>query len=175
MQVSEMRAQTQALVERYIQDLDRYTDEQFAYKSADKVWSLGQMYEHLIQSSKFFVIQLKSCLEQKNGSTEGERNEHGDKAFQYNSFPPIKIEVPEAWRGPDPEAKDRAYYRTALQSTLDYVSKLEERVAQNDGQYKTRHVFWGMLTAQDWYQIIGMHLKHHNRQQTELEQLAGVR
>lgn len=41
------------VIKGYQEALDCYSDEQFTHKSAEDVWSLGQMYEHLVLTSNF--------------------------------------------------------------------------------------------------------------------------
>ena len=131
------------VVKGYQEALDRYSDEQFTHKSAEDVWSLGQMYEHLVLTSNFFFLaNTLRCLEQRKGQWGGEKNKYGDNIFEYNSFPPVKIKIPEAVRGPEPVAKTRAAYGPLLEKVLN---------------------------AREWYHNMEMHFKHHLRQQAELE------
>jgi len=134
----------------YITSLDGYTDAQFTYKSAEDIWSLGQMYEHLCVSANFFFFaNTLRCLEQRKGQIGGDKNGYGDNIFEYNSFPPTKIKIPAALRGPEPEAKTREEYRPLLEKMLEDAQKLTEPVAGDVGEYKTMHPALGGLNARE--------------------------
>ncbi|MFN4146057.1 MAG: DinB family protein [Runella sp.] len=154
----------------YIAALDTYTDEQFAHKQADDVWSLGQMYEHLLVSANFFFLaNTVRCLEQRKGQLGGEKNQYGDNLYKYNGFPPIKIKIPEVLRGPEPVAQNREDYRTLLAKVIEDAKKLVEPVANDAGQYKCLQPAFGWLNAHEWFHLLEMHFRHHLRQQKELE------
>lgn len=156
----------------YILALAGYTDEQFAYKSAEDVWSLGQMYEHLFLSANFFFFaNTLRCLEQRKGQMGGEKNQYGDNLFIYNRFPPIKVKIPEAVRGPEPVAKTREEYRPLFEKIIVDAQKLIEPVTQDAGEYKYNHPVFGWLNAHEWFHNLEMHHRHHLRQQKELESL----
>lgn len=162
-------------IQGYMEALDGYTDEQFVHKSADDVWSLGQMYEHLyITSNFFFFANTVRCLEQRKGQMGGEKNQYGDNIFKYNSFPPVKVKIPEVLRGPEPIAKTREDYRSLLEKVLADAKKLIEPVTHDAGNYKCFHPVFGWLNAHEWYHNMDMHFRHHLRQQKELESLAEV-
>ncbi len=157
-------------INQYIDSLDNYSDEQFAYKSAEDVWSLGQMYEHLyITSGYFFMAHVMRCLEQRKGQIGGEKNEFGEKQYKFGTFPPIKIKIPEVLRGPEPVAKTSSEYKVLLAKVLVDAQKLIEPIEANDGQYKTLHPAFGWLNANEWFHMLEMHFNHHLRQKTELE------
>ena len=162
-------------MQHYLSALDRYTDEQFAAKPADDEWSLGQMYEHLyLATTYFFLANTKRCLEKRKGQEGGEMNDNGRNIFKYNSFPPIKIKMPEVLRGPEPVAKDRTAYKTLFKETLQDGLQLADALHGDDGNYKTLHPALGWLNAREWLQSAEVHARHHLRQQAEREQWLGV-
>ncbi|WP_428657863.1 DinB family protein [Runella sp.] len=154
----------------YINALDGYTDEQFSYKPAEDVWSLGQMYEHLLLSANFFFLaNTLRCLEQRKGQLGGEKNQYGDNLYKYNKFPPVKLKIPEVLRGPEPVAKSMDAYRIAFPKVLEDAKKLIEPVTKDAGQYKCIQPAFDWLNAHEWYHLMEMHFRHHLRQQAELE------
>jgi hypothetical protein len=161
------------IVTGYIAALEGYSDEQFAHKSADDVWSLGQMYEHLsISATHFFLANCKRCLDQRKGQLGGEKNEYGDNLYKYNSFPPIKIKIPEVLRGPEPVAQGKEHYKTAFDSLLSDAKLYIEPLTQDAGEYKCIQPAFGWLNAHEWFHLMALHFKHHLRQQKELEGLS---
>ncbi|HAI74659.1 MAG TPA: DinB family protein [Microscillaceae bacterium] len=172
--VNEVTQDLAKIIAFYSRALEQYNDEQFNLKPSEKAWSVGQLYEHLVSSAGFFLYQVKNCLTQRKGSTEGGKNEFGEKAYQHNSFPPIKIEIPEGWRGPEPVAQPREAYREALAGVLAQYQALAEQVQQDGGAYKTQHLAWGMLRAGEWFQLGEMHFRHHLRQIKDLNTFLGI-
>ncbi len=162
-------AQIEKSLDTYLKDLDKYSDVQFYFKSTPNTWSLGQMYEHLTLSHSFFIYHINNCLQKRKGQEGGEKNEFGKKISLKNSFPPIKIQMPEAWRGEEPTAKTIADYKNALPTMKSNVKNIMENIKTDDQSYKTLHVAAGWLSAVEWLQVADMHLRHHFRQQEELE------
>jgi hypothetical protein len=170
---AEIYVHLERTVRGYITALDTYTDDQFIFKSADEVWSLGQMYEHLyITSHYFFFANILRCFEHRKGQLGGERNQYGDNIFKYNSFPPVKVKIPEPLRGPEPVAKTREEYRVLLEKVITDAQKLIEPLTNDAGEYKCFHPVFAWLNAHEWYHNMEMHFRHHLRQQKELEALA---
>jgi DinB superfamily len=159
----------------YLTALDGYSDEQFNFKEADDIWSLGQMYEHLVLSGNFFFLaNVVRCLEQRKGQIGGEKNQYGDNLYKHNSFPPIKVRIPEALRGPEPVAKSMESYRQSLVQIVTDAQKLIDTVTHDGGEYRCIQPAFGWLNAHEWYHLLEMHFRHHLRQQQELEVFAGV-
>lgn len=159
----------------YLDALDTYTDEQFAHKEAEDIWSLGQLYEHLVMAANFyFLANTVRCLDKRKGQEGGEINAYGENLYSYNSFPPIKVKVPGSENAPQPEAKEKESYVGSFTKMLADVDALTEGVAADEGIYKTKSMAFGWLNAIQWYQMLEMHHRHHHRQQKELEGFAGV-
>lgn len=176
MTAKDINAALHQTITPYFESLGTYTDEQFTHKEADDIWSLGQMYEHLIVSANyFFLANTVRCLDKRKGQEGGEMNANGDNVYSYNSFPPIKVKVPGSDdKSAQPEAKEKGEYVGSFNKILADIDALTDRVAADDGTYKTHHVAFGWLNAIQWYQMLEMHHRHHHRQKTELEGFAGV-
>jgi hypothetical protein len=156
------------LLNSYKEALLGYSNEQFNHKQDNDIWSLGQMYEHLISSANFFFLKnIKYCLEQRNGETGGEMNENGKKVFSYNSFPPIKVKVPGG--GPQPVALAKESYVSAFDLLVDQLNSQVEKIGNDPGVYKTQHPVFSWHNAKEWLQSFEMHHRHHLRQKSELE------
>jgi DinB superfamily len=173
MSPTEVYPNLETVVNQYINSLDDYSDEQFFFKKDEETWSLGQMYEHLTVSSQFFFLaNCLRCLEKRKGQEGGEKNEFGEKLFIKGSFPPVKLKIPDAIRGPEPIAKTREEYKSILAKILADSQNLIEAVSNDDGSYKALQVAMGWLNAKEWYYLHEMHYRHHLRQKTELESLS---
>lgn len=159
--------------EPYVLSLDTYDEAIFRYKKDDATWSLGQMYEHICSSSVyFFLANVVRCLEQRKGQVGGEYNQYGANVFKHNGFPPMKFKVPGGNAVADPIAQPIGVYKERIEEIIESAGLLAERVAADDGAYKTEHPIFGWLNAQEWYQNLEMHTRHHLRQKSELEEFA---
>ncbi|MCC5944352.1 MAG: DinB family protein [Bernardetiaceae bacterium] len=163
------------VLKHYSEALDGYSDTQFMYKSDETTWSLSQMYLHLFMASKgLFLQKAQNCLAQTRGSTEGEKTEIGLQVLKQGHFPKIKIKPPEKYRAPDPENAPKVAFSQIFDEHLKEVEALTERIANEKSTYKTEHVIFGMLTAEEWLELDTLHWKHHLSQQKELEEFASA-
>ncbi len=80
------------LIETYKSFLQTYSLEQLRYIPDQGVWSIGQMYDHLIVVAHEYLDSVEACAlaaeEQKQGKTE-----FGEYLFNIGGFPPIKITI----------------------------------------------------------------------------------
>lgn len=164
-----------ATVEPYLFAIDSYSNEQFTHKESEEIWSLGQLYEHIILSSNyFFLANILRCVEKRKGQEGGDKNAYGDNAFQHNGLRPQKFKVPEVGPTTDLVAQSKENYDALLQKVLKDTDDLLPVLTSAGATYKTMHFAFGWLNAPEWYQMLEMHLRHHHRQQKELEGFAGI-
>jgi hypothetical protein len=153
----------------YNEALDNYDEAKFIEKKADDIWSLSQMYEHLITSSHYyFMANALRCIEERKGQEGGEMNDFGANIFKYNSFPPIKIKMP--GNGPQPANGERSMgdIKSEFQKIVDDTKKMLDAV-NPDSNYKTASANLGFFTGMEWLQLLAMHFRHHLKQKIELE------
>lgn len=66
-----------AIFEHYKRNLDRYSIEQLRYKCKENIWSVGQMYIHVIEVAKEYIGHIETCTkathEEPEGKTERKR------------------------------------------------------------------------------------------------------
>lgn len=156
------------VIEFYKNELKHYSMDQLRFISEPGVWSLGQMYNHVIDDTHFYLDQLEKCAsanEMRQGKTEA-----GEELFDARSFPPIKIKGP--GMPSNPENVDDLIRR--LDQVLERMSKWEEKVDSINPNYKERHDGFGWLNAREWFKMVGMHYRHHLRQKAELEQMLKI-
>jgi DinB superfamily len=152
-------------------ELAKYTDAQLQANKGVDTWTIGQVYQHLIQATlDFHLGQVSVCCSNKT-NTEQRLNIKGILAFKLlGFFPPIRIKVPasESYTPKQPTSKREIEegmlaVKTAMQDCISLF-------AQNKGG-KTQHPAFGFLSAENWYQLVGMHWKHHLRQKNRLDQI----
>lgn len=161
--------QLQNTLNVYIAALEKYSDADFEKKQSDDIWSLGQMYEHLETTANFFFLKnIKYCMERRNGQPGGDKSAAGQNVFKYNGIPPIKVKVPFP-NLEQPTPKARIAYGPLLEKVQAQLHAQEREIAQAASDYKTEHIVFGWLNAQEWLQAFEMHHRHHLRQKAELE------
>ncbi|TJY41990.1 DinB family protein [Cohnella pontilimi] len=157
------------VIDDYKSQLMRYSIDQLRYISEPGVWSLGQMYDHMILTALDYLDQVQSCasakVEQRLGKTEA-----GDQLFKAGSFPPIKIKLPDGPENSPSNSETVDDLMRGLDSVLKRMSEWEGKVDAVTPNYKVRHDGFGWLTAREWFDLVGMHFRHHLRQKSELEQ-----
>lgn len=175
MTAQEINAALHHTMTPYLEAIGTYTDEQFAHKEADDIWSLGELYEHLVLSANyFFLANTMRSLDKRKGQEGGEMNAKADNAYKYNGFPPIKVKMPASESTMKVEVKEKGSYVGSFSKIIADLDALTERVAEDDGTYKVNHSAFGWLNAEQWYQMLEIHHRHHLRQKAELEGFAGV-
>ncbi len=162
-----------ATAKYWLKELDYYGEKQFKKKNSEKEWSIGQVYDHLLQGTyAFHLREINNCLEQKQGGKEGGKKIKGTLLYMLKGFPPIKLKGIDATGGYEPaqpesptKAKDDFFrFIKEMQKTAKAIDE------QADLTYKTLHPSLGMLNALEWYKLIEMHFRHHLRQKARLDQ-----
>lgn len=157
------------LIETYKSDLQNYSVEQLRHIPEAGVWSLCQMYDHVILVAHEYLDHVDSCAaaveEQKLGKTE-----FGEKLFQNGGFPPIKIRLPDEMNAPPNNSETSGELIRRVDQVIERMKDWEGKVDAINPNYKIKHGGFGWLNAREWYDLIGMHFRHHLRQKSELEQ-----
>lgn len=156
-----------SLIEAFKGDLQKYSLEQLRYTDGQS-WSLGQLYSHVIVVSLEYVDRLESCAaaceEQPQGKTEG-----GEQLFRLGGFPPVKIQLPDLPGNTPDNTESRESLTAGLDRLLELMKKWKDKTDGVNPNCKMKHGGFGWLNAREWYALVGMHLRHHLRQQSELE------
>jgi DinB superfamily len=150
-------------------ELQQCSDAQLAKKETDDSWTLGQVYVHLINSTlNFHLKQLETCV--SNAENKGKsKSFKGFMAYYLlKGFPPIKIKVP-------PSDFYTPKVPTSRQELLDGLAKVKVEMEKAQTKFtsnllgKTPHPAFSYLNAEEWYQLVEMHWRHHLRQKTAIE------
>lgn len=156
-----------------IDGIQRITGQQFAYTSNPEKWSLAQMYEHICESSKkFFLANIKRCLEQRSGQMGGEKTLEGEWVMNNKGFPNKKIKMPDAFGVVIYVGKPKNEYLLEIEKILNSARDFVEMINEDSGEYKTKHPGFGYLNAEEWFKNLEMHTRHHLMQMADLEALA---
>ncbi|PSL41014.1 DinB family protein [Planomicrobium soli] len=152
----------------YKNELDKYTPEQLRHISKGGVWSIGQMYDHIILVAHEYLDNVELCAtadeEQPLGKTQT-----GEQLFKTGGFPPIKIRLPDEMNAPPNNSDSKEELRNRIEKLIERLEQWEMKVDAINPNHKVEHGGFGWLTAKEWYDLIEMHSRHHLRQKEELE------
>ncbi|REE68754.1 DinB family protein [Paenibacillus taihuensis] len=157
-----------AIIKQYIQYLDSYSIEQLRYKSDENVWSIGQMYIHVIEAAKEYLEYAAICAKATDEATGG-KTEDGMKTFAENEWPNIRVkldEPPNSTRNPESKAEVQA----GLDELLAKLEQCEGFIDEANPACKLRHGWFGWLNAREWVEMVNMHSRHHLRQKELLDE-----
>lgn len=162
------------LIETYKSELQNYSLEHLRYVTAEGVWSIGQMYDHVILVAMEYLDNVETCAtlkeEQKLGKTEA-----GEYVYNIGGFPPIKIKLPDKLNSPPSNSDSIEELTSRLDQVMQRLRRWESRVDAINPNYKVKHGGFGWLNAREWFDLVGMHFRHHLRQKSELEHKIGIR
>jgi hypothetical protein len=162
----------------WIDALDRYTPEQLAMKPADGGWSMGQIYNHLIQTALGMQFrEIDACLN-GNGTAGGRKTLPGRMTFAIGSLPPIRIKGMQSREYTPEPTSDVAGLRREMRGLIDQMRVVAgklEKAGRATGKVRRNHPALGMLNAAEWYRLVEMHHRHHLRQKRRLEAFLGLK
>lgn len=157
------------LIEAYKSDLQNYSLEQLRYSSAEGVWSISQMYDHVIVVAHEYLGNVELCAASKEEQELG-KTELGEQVAEIGGFPPIKIKLPDELNTPPSNSGSQESLGDRLDEVIQRIRYWESRVDTINPYYKVKHGGFGWLNAQEWLALVEMHFRHHLRQKSELEQ-----
>ena len=157
------------LINTYKNELQNYSLEQLRYISEEGVWSIGQMYDHLILVAHEYLDNMETCATLNDEQPLG-KTEFGEHLYKIGGFPPNKIKLPDELNTPPNNSDSMDDLISRLDQVILRLSQWESKVDNINPNYKVEHGGFGWLNAREWYDLVGMHFRHHLRQKDELEQ-----
>jgi hypothetical protein len=164
----------QKLIETYKKDLQNYSLVQLRYISTEGVWSIGQMYDHLILVAHEYLDNVETCAAGEEEIEFG-KTEFGEHLYKIGGFPPIKIKLPDELNSPPSNSNNKEDLSSRLDQVMQRLRKWESQVDAINENYKVKHGGFGWLNAREWFDLVDMHFRHHLRQKHELELKLGFR
>ena len=98
------------------QELDRYSEDELHYISRPGVWSLGQMYDHILLVAHEYLDEVEACASCTTRSAAG-KTPYGEELFRQAAFPPVKIRLPDEMNAPPNNTDSADQLRHRLCST----------------------------------------------------------
>ncbi|WP_181586671.1 MULTISPECIES: DinB family protein [Paenibacillus] len=161
----EIRRDFERMLERYLQELELMSDAQLSYKPSETEWSVGQMYQHLIQSAmKMHLANVRLCInadEKAVKKTEQGKTEAGKAVFAQGSFPPIRIHVPASPEYTPLQPNGRESIIQGFSEVKDEMRRMELLLEETTLESTLPHPSFGRLNAEEWFALVEMHYRHH--------------
>jgi hypothetical protein len=153
----------------YKNELNKYTLEHLRHISEIGVWSLGQMYDHLIIVAHEYLDNMDACAMLKEEQTSG-KTEFGELLFKNGGFPAIKIRLPDELNSPPNNSDSKDELMRRMEQLIERFMECKTKVENTNSNFKIAHGGFGWLNAREWYALVEMHFRHHLHQKVELEQ-----
>ncbi|CAI6077502.1 hypothetical protein PAECIP112173_02486 [Paenibacillus sp. JJ-100] len=164
-------------MERYMAELNELDMNELLQKENEEEWSIGQMYVHLIQSALFMQLRnIERCLanDEQTVHADTEKTELGSQIFELGQFPPIRVKLPASpqYIPQPPESKQQLF--EGLQQVLEQMRSKAAVLDEVTIGRKVLHPSMGALNAQEWFELIAMHYRHHFLQLDRLKLNLGL-
>lgn len=149
-------------------ELNNYSPEQLRHIQKDGVWSIGQMYDHIILVANEYLDNMEACAALNEEQLLG-KTRFGDQLFREGGFPPVKIRLPDEMNAAPDNSGSKEELMGRMEEVIQRLSQWESKVELVNPNYKVKHGGFGWLNAKEWYDLVEMHSRHHLRQKEELE------
>jgi hypothetical protein len=154
-------------IDVWIDELKHYNYYQLCLRPNADSWSLGQVYEHLINDTKYYFQQIKECI----ASNENEFQEMTDTAknwFENNSLPNTKMVGPPGIEAPpNPNSKEQLF--DDLNKLKFEMNEIGIDILNSSYKGKTKHPAFQYFNSVEWFQYAEMHFRHHLRQSNTIK------
>ncbi|QJB30113.1 SRPBCC domain-containing protein [Chitinophaga oryzae] len=151
---------------QWVAFLDDYSLEMICRPTKAAAWSLGQVYQHIIDDTGWYVEQVAAALTANEHQHEP-ITEEGRKILAHG-FPDVQIAGPATNTFiPQPESIDQL--RQGLLSIQQSVAAVCRNVDIDSATGKTQHPGLGYFTAGEWLRFAVVHMQHHLRQKKRID------
>lgn len=152
----------------WINELDSYTIQQMSVKPNRKSWSLGQVYQHIIDETSWYHGQIEIALKDVKNADVPITNEAAT-LFKVGSFADRRIQG-------DPFISDNVKQPTTIDQIRSDLGKLKINtnkiwgtITKTPSYGKSEHPGIGFLNCLEWLQYSEMHMRHHLKQKLRIE------
>lgn len=154
-------------IQQWIDQLGHYTLSQLWRPPRAGSWSLGQVYNHIIDDTSWFAGQMKEALECRENAGET-MHPNARAMFERNGFPDIRIEGPatNTFIAQPQSIEELARRLAAIKTTVDDLFREFDPTASTG---KTQHPGLHFFSAVEWLQFSEMHMRHHLRQKERID------
>ncbi|MES2003384.1 MAG: DinB family protein [Bacteroidota bacterium] len=154
-------------IDKWVDELDRYSEDQLVTQPASGTWSIGQLYLHLLDDTAFYVTQIHICVS-TNEFADEKMSDFGLTLFASKSFPDQRIEGASS-NASIPQPANKETIRKRLRELRSALQSAETMLLETNLHGKTKHPGLGYFNAEEWLQFADMHFRHHLRQKKRID------
>jgi len=167
MQIDQIAQSLQESIRFWNQSLDEYTAESWNQSPGRDQWSIGQICQHLLESTEYFLTTVDKCLQS---------DQHEDETylpaamriFEMNQLPEIRLQGPPS-NAHTRQPAGKEDIRVGFNQLLQKVDHTREMLKQKKGRGKYKHFGLGYFNGREWFQFAEMHWRHHLHQKQRLD------
>jgi DinB superfamily len=150
----------------WIDDLHLYNYDQLTSKPNPEYWSIGQLYMHIINETRYFFDQSRICMSNNDNENEAATAE-AKTMFRNNAFPDERIQGdPSHVNLPQPVSKEQL--KSDLIDLKVEMNRLVPMISERSHTGKTQHPGLNYFCASEWIQFAEMHFRHHEIQKQRI-------
>ncbi|QHW33087.1 DinB family protein [Paenibacillus rhizovicinus] len=157
-------------IEAFKKDLKSYPPDRLRRIAKQGGWSLGQLIDHLIAVADEYLSHVAFCAQSVEEQPAG-KTEAGEDVYLRGAFPPIRIKLPDTPEFTPSNERSKEELLAGLDRIERDMLAWELQLEAINPSMKWQHGGFGWLNAREWFDLIGMHTRHHFRQKAELEAL----
>jgi hypothetical protein len=144
-----------------------YSFEQLCIKPSPEIWSLGQLYIHLLENTDYYIDQMLICISNNDFASE-KCSEAAKQMFTNNGFPDQLIEGP-AENALTLQPANKQQLHDDFHSLKIKMNEMAALMGNSIFKGKTKHPGLNYFGAEDWLQFAEMHFRHHLRQKARID------
>jgi len=148
--------------------LDDYTLEMLQHPPHAGSWSLGQVYTHIIDDTRWFVGQMKEAMD-SGAHSDKDMHENARFMLANNAFPDRMIQGPSTDKV-IPQPRDKQQLSRELSVIREDVNGLYSSSNVAGATGKTSHPGFLFFNTLEWLQFAEMHMRHHLRQKKRIDE-----
>lgn len=152
----------------WLKELDFYGSNQFKKKTTVSSWSIGQIYDHLLRYSQDVHLKaIQECLLARESNLKEGKSFKGMIQFTYGSYLPFKHKSTPYIEPVQPLSTEKVkddFYRF-----LKLIYKFAKEIDYKKPTAKVKHPTLGYLSAEEWFQLMEMHFRHHIKQKKKMD------
>ncbi|QJD85431.1 DinB family protein [Cohnella herbarum] len=164
-------------VDYYLEQLEGIAEEPLSRKPSEEEWSIGQLYVHLIQSSRFMNLRHIGLCQEGNDPAivvGGVKNEAGFEVFRNSGFSDVKIHVPPSPQYTPKQPDGKAELNEGMRALVLSMKEIEPKLQEIPPEHTVLHPRLGALNAEEWFKMVEIHFGHHLKQLRRLQQFIGA-
>lgn len=155
-------------IDIWMEELAKFNLHDLLRKPDEKSWSLGQLYQHILEETKWYFSQIEVALIDKD-SAHFETSDAAKILFERGAFEDRKFQgdplISEKVKQPNNVAQLVRDFEQ-LKMEANEIWKIMEG-AKEFG--KSQHPGIGYLNCFEWLNYAEMHMRHHLKQKAGIE------